>query len=168
MTYQNPNLLIQTQELNSLLDTNTVKIFDTAVYLHPQPGGTYQVESGRSKYEDAHIPGAGFIDLVDHWADTTSPLRFTLPTPGALAQAIGEAGISPNDHVVLYSNGHLMWATRAFWLLRHAGHKKLSILNGNFTAWQQAGLPVAQGEVQFESKTFSTLTNLLTTNLHVQ
>ena len=132
------NYLISASELGQLLDQPRVRIFDTAVYLRPEGHG-YSITSGYDSYLSGHIPGAGFIDLVEDWADTDSALRFTLPEMGKLQAAVGASGISADDHVILYSSGHLMWATRAWWLLHHAGHKNISILNGSLSAWQAAG-----------------------------
>ncbi|MEM7099906.1 MAG: sulfurtransferase [Pseudomonadota bacterium] len=154
MTYANPQYLIDVPSLNNRLGEPNLKIFDTAVHLIPQPAGTYLVNSGRSEYEAAHIPGAAFIDLADDWADTDSNLRFTLPSLEDLQSAIGKSGISAQDQVVLYSSGHMMWATRAWWLLRYAGHNNCAILNGSLTAWRDAGLTLAAGAESYPPASF--------------
>ena len=146
MEYAHPEYLIDATTLHDKLGDENLRIFDTAVYLTPKQSGGYQVDSGFSKYTEGHIPGAGFIDLGRDWADTSSALNFTLPASQDLANAIGASGISAGNEVVLYSNGHLMWATRAWWLLHYAGHKNISVLNGNLRAWEAAGLPLEQGE----------------------
>ncbi|MEM7080719.1 MAG: sulfurtransferase [Pseudomonadota bacterium] len=155
MEYANPNLLISTEQLAATLEDPQLRMFDTAVHLRPQPGGTYEMISGREDYLAAHIPGAGFIDLGNDWADAADDLRFTLPEIGALQTAIGRSGISAEHDVVLYSSGHMMWATRAFWLLRYAGHTRCRILNGNLSAWQREGRPVNTGPEQYPSAIFA-------------
>ena len=149
MSYKNPAILLEPAALQQEMANESLRIFDTAVYLTPQAGGGYQVDSGRDKYEAAHLPGAGFIDLVGDWADTSSPLGFTLPAVEALAEAAGASGISSGTPVVLYSNGHPMWATRAFWLLQYLGHTNTRVLNGGLSGWQAAGLPVENGQQQY-------------------
>ena len=79
MTYKNPNYLIESSELLERLDTPNLRVFDTAVFLHAGENG-YQAQSGRELYQEGHIPAAGFIDLIDDWADTTNPLNFTIPS----------------------------------------------------------------------------------------
>ena len=153
MDYQNPQNLISVDDLHKKLDDPNLRLFDTSVILAPSGHG-YEVKSGIDDYRNAHIPGAGFIDLADAWADTSSSLRFTLPNPEALGAAIGASGISADNHVVLYSSGHLMWATRAWWLLHYAGHRNISVLNGNFTAWQAAGLPTSSGDESYAEADF--------------
>jgi thiosulfate/3-mercaptopyruvate sulfurtransferase len=93
--------------------------------------------------------------LSDDWSDTRSPYNNTLPQIDALAAAIGRDGISNDNLVVLYSSSHLMWATRAWWLLRYVGHTNVKVLNGNLAAWLDAGLPVEAGAKAYAAATFS-------------
>ena len=119
MNYAHPEYLIESAELATLLDNENVRIFDASVLLHRTSNG-YTAEPGLAHYQEEHIPGAGFIDLLNDWSDTTSPLNNTLLKPEALARAIGDIGISASHKVVLYSSGHMMWATRAWWCLYYA------------------------------------------------
>lgn len=155
MEYAHPEYLIDAAALHDKLGDENLRIFDTAVFLTPKQSGGYQVDSGLDRYKEGHIPGAGFIDLGKDWADTSSALNFTLPANQDLADAIGASGISADHQVVLYSSGHLMWATRAWWLLHYAGHKNIAVLNGNLGAWQAAGLPLEQGEASYPATTFN-------------
>jgi 3-mercaptopyruvate sulfurtransferase SseA len=121
VSYVHPEYLISVEELSAQIDDPSLRIFDTSVLLHATDQG-YTSEPGRARYLEEHIPGAAFIDLSQDWSDTTSGLNNTLPGIDALAQAIGNDGIGHDHLVVLYSSSHLMWATRAWWLLRYAGH----------------------------------------------
>ena len=100
MNYVHPEYLIEPAELASLLDDDNLRIFDASVLLHRSSNG-YSAEPGLAHYQKEHIPGAGFIDLLNDWSDTTSPLNNTLLPPEALAKAIGDVGISANHKVVL-------------------------------------------------------------------
>ncbi len=153
MTYANARYLISVDELSGRLHDDHLRVFDTNVTLEPQ-GHSYRVVSGIDSYREGHIPGAGFIDLGDAWADTSGDLRFTLPPVDALQSAIGVSGIAADHEVVLYSSGHLMWATRAWWLLLHAGHTNVRVLNGNLAAWKDRGLPLETGEHRYPPTTF--------------
>lgn len=156
MKYSQPDLLINVDTLSQRLDDQNLKIFDAAVFLTPRRGGGYQVDSGMQKYRRAHIPGAGFIDLMKLWSDTSSKLNFTLPNEKRLGEAISQTGIGNNNEVVLYSSGNLMWATRAWWLLHYAGHENVKILNGSFHAWRDANQPTESGEKQYTQIPFKT------------
>ena len=154
MSYAHPEYLISAQELMQQLNDPAVRIYDTSVLLLAAEQG-YTSQPGRERYLREHIPGAGFINLSEDWSDTRSPYNNTLPQIDALAEAIGRDGISNDNLVVLYSSSHLMWATRAWWLLRYAGHTNVKVLNGNLAAWLDAGLPVESGAKAYAAATFS-------------
>ncbi len=154
MSYAHPEYLISVQELMQQLNDPAVRIYDTSVLLLAAEQG-YTSQPGRERYLREHIPGAGFINLSEDWSDTRSPYNNTLPQIDALAEAIGRDGISNDNLVVLYSSSHLMWATRAWWLLRYAGHTNVKVLNGNLAAWLDAGLPVEAGATVYAAATFS-------------
>jgi thiosulfate/3-mercaptopyruvate sulfurtransferase len=153
MNFANPQLLIEPRELAEALDRPDLRIFDAAVHLIPAATG-YRAESGIEHYRNAHIPGAAFMDLIRAFSDTTTGLGFSLPGAADLSRAMGAAGIGPEHRVVVYSSGHMMWATRAFWLLRYAGHDHVRVLNGGFSAWQAAGLPVRSGDERYPATHF--------------
>lgn len=154
MNFANPDLLIEPEQLAAMLDAPDLRIFDSTVFLVPAERG-YRAESGLERYRAAHVPGAAFMDLIRAYSDTRSGLGFTLPTEDALAAAIGASGIDRSTRVVVYSSGHIMWATRAFWLLRYAGHERVQVLNGGFDGWQAAGLPTATGDEHYAPATFA-------------
>jgi thiosulfate/3-mercaptopyruvate sulfurtransferase len=122
--------------------------------LHPTDGG-YRSEPGRERYLKEHIPGAGFINLTQDWSNTQSGFNNTLPSVEALAQAIGADGIGNDNLVVLYSSSHLMWATRAWWLLRYAGHTNVRVLNGNLGAWIASGRATQAGQARYPTTSFT-------------
>ena len=153
MNYTHPEYLISSEELQKIIGNDNVKVFDTSVLLH-QVDGAHKAESGIEAYLEKHIQGAGFIDLINDWSDTDSALNHTLPPLDALCKAIGDSGISQDDEVILYSSGHLMWATRAWWCLHYAGHTNIKVLNGNIRAWRKAGLPCESGRHEFAKAEF--------------
>lgn len=147
--------LISTQALADRLatppaDGPRLRLFDVTTHLRPATPGPWRVESGRANYLAAHIPGAGFIDLQDDLSDAASPLRFTQPGPERLAAAFAAAGLGDGDDVVLYSSGHVMWATRVWWLLRSIG-VPAQVLDGGLPLWLAEGRPVASGAEQLAS-----------------
>jgi thiosulfate/3-mercaptopyruvate sulfurtransferase len=142
MSYANPEYLIEPDALAAALDEGRVRVFDATVFLEPAERG-YRARSGIEEYAQGHIPGAAFLDQLSHLSDTSSGLGFTLPEVGALQRALGAAGAGTDTPVVVYSSGHMMWATRAWWLLHYAGHDRVAVLNGGLAAWRGAGLPLA-------------------------
>lgn len=103
---------------------------------------------GRTDYNEAHIPGAAFMDIDRDLAapPEAGPGRHPLPSPEAFAQAAGQAGIGPNTHVIAYDASGGAYAARLWWLLRYFGHERVSLLDGGWQAWQAAGYPTESGE----------------------
>jgi thiosulfate/3-mercaptopyruvate sulfurtransferase len=153
MTYQNPELLVEADELANLLADPKLRVLDATVFLLPATNG-YRAESGLEKYRAGHVPGAAFMDLIQAFSDTTTGLGFSLPGPEQLAAALGSLGIGNDNPVVIYSTGHIMWATRAFWLLRYCGHDRVAVLNGGLKAWREAGHPISSGEESYSPTRF--------------
>ena len=135
--------LVSTAWLAMQLSDPALRLFDCTVHLRPTvPGsgvpGPYVIESGRSDYNVAHIPGAAFLDLMA-LSDPDAALRFTLPSATQLAAALSAAGIGNEHTVVLYSSTTPMWATRVWWMLRGAGHRMALVLDGGFSKWRSEG-----------------------------
>src|SRR3954469_22154364 len=149
--------LVAPEALASRLGHPSLRVFETTVHLTRPPGvSRYTLLSGREGYEREHIPGAAFADLPGHLSDPDAPLLNTLSPPEQFARAAGRLGIGPGMHVVVYSRSTPMWATRLWWMLRHAGFDDVSVLDGGFEAWRQAGLPLETGPHPHPPATFVT------------
>jgi thiosulfate/3-mercaptopyruvate sulfurtransferase len=148
MTDRNRQLIVEADDLADRLEDPDLRILDATVFLMPATNG-YRAESGLEKYRAGHVPGAAFMDLIRAFSDTTTGLGFSLPSPEQLAAALGSLGIGNDNPVVIYSTGHIMWATRAFWLLRYCGHEDVAVLNGGLKAWRDAGHPVSGGDESY-------------------
>lgn len=92
---------------------------------------------GRIDYEQAHLPGAVFVDVDTELAAPPDPAagRHPLPDPVALQAVLRRAGVDADRPVVVYDDGDGSVAARAWWLLRWAGHDQVSVLDGGYAAW---------------------------------
>jgi thiosulfate/3-mercaptopyruvate sulfurtransferase len=120
-------------------------VFDCTTHLIPDPKVTYQVVPGRADFEQAHIPGAQFVDVQADLSDTSHRFRFMQPAAEAFATAMRRFGVSDESRVVLYSTANMWWATRVWWLLRVFGHDDAAVLDGGFQAWRREGRPLETG-----------------------
>lgn len=111
-----------------------------------------------SDYRRAHLPGAVFFD-IEALSDHTSPLPHMMPRPEAFAVAMRELGVSSDKHLVVYDEGNLFSAPRAWWMLRNFGVENVSILAGGLQRWQQEGRPVESGDVSLEEGDFEAKLN---------
>ena len=106
-----------------------------------------------SEYRSGHIPGALFFD-IEALSDHTSPLPHMIPRPEAFAVAMRELGVHQDRHLVVYDEGNLFSAPRAWWMLRTFGVENVSILAGGLAGWQRDELPLQEGEVELPEGEF--------------
>lgn len=97
-----------------------------------------------AEYRAGHLPGAVFFD-IEALSDHTSPLPHMMPRAEAFAVAMRELGVSSDKHLVVYDEGNLFSAPRAWWMLRTFGVEKVSIVAGGLEGWRRDGLPLEQG-----------------------
>ncbi len=105
------------------------------------------------EYRAGHLPGAVFFD-IEALSDHTSPLPHMMPRPEAFAVAMRELGICSDKHLIVYDEGNLFSAPRAWWMLRSFGVENISILAGGLADWQREELPLQEGDVKLEDGDF--------------
>ena len=157
MSDTNRQLLIESEQLAARLGDERLRIFDATVFLKPAEKG-YLIESGIEAYQREHIPGAAFMDQILALSDTDSGLAFTRPEADYLQSALRHLGLNDDSEVVVYSTGHTMWATRAWWLLHYAGHHRVCVLNGGFSGWLAGDRPRTVGDEHYPEGSFSVQT----------
>ncbi|MFW2333797.1 sulfurtransferase [Ilumatobacter sp.] len=101
------------------------------------------ITSGRGPFDERHIPGAAFADLLVDLSDTEQPIGFAVPAPAAFCEAMGRLGVGDGKRVVLYDTAGSMWASRVWWMLRWVGFDAAAVLDGGLAAWTAAGHPLA-------------------------
>lgn len=142
-----PGPVVSAGWLAEHLGDPAIRIVDATVHL-PDTG-----RSARNEYLQSHVPGALFLDF-DRVADPRNPLPRKCPDSSHFAAEVGALGIGNDTHIVAYDTPGLYSAARVWWLFRHYGHDKVSILDGGIKAWRAAGLPVGSGDVRVVRTTF--------------
>jgi thiosulfate/3-mercaptopyruvate sulfurtransferase len=107
----------------------------------------------RPAYVRSHIPGAVFFHL-EAVSDPTSDLPHTLPSAAQFGRDMGALGLGPDDRIVVYENGPMFSAPRAWWMLAVFGARKVQVLNGGLSAWTRAGGTTGSGAVDPPPATF--------------
>jgi len=132
--------LIDTTRLNAQLAQPNLCVIDCRFFLDDP-------QYGKRSYEQAHIPGAVYLDLE---ADLSGPVipgqtgRHPLPQPQQLIQRLRTAGLNNDSEVVLYDDGPGAFAARAWWLLAWLGKRSgVYLLDGGLKAWCAAGGPMS-------------------------
>jgi thiosulfate/3-mercaptopyruvate sulfurtransferase len=123
----------------------------------------------QQEYLAGHLPNAPFFD-IEALSDHNSPLPHTMPRPETFAVAMRELGIHQDKHLVIYDDGSLFSAPRAWWMLRAFGVETVSILSGGLAAWRKQNLPLETGvaslpesdfDVHFDPEVMKNVTDVL-------
>lgn len=106
------------------------------------------VDSGKSAFEQAHIPTSHYLHLNEDLSSEVSSTggRHPLPDLSTFADKLAGMGISPETRVVIYDDHRGAYATRAWWLLNHVGIYDCWIVNGGFSNWTNRCFPTESGE----------------------
>lgn len=106
-----------------------------------------------AEYRAGHLPGALFFD-IEALSDHSSPLPHMMPRPEAFAVAMRELGVQDDKHLVIYDEGNLFSAPRAWWMLRAFGVERVSILAGGLAGWQRDDRLLQTGDVTLPEGSF--------------
>ena len=143
--------LLSARALFERLDDPDLRLVDTRFSLQDP-------QAGRRAYEAGHLPGALYLDLD---RDLSSPVRadrrggrHPLPDMDGFARRLGGLGIGSEHHVVVYDDSGGMFAGRLWWLLRYAGHARVQVLDGGFSAWVEAGYPTTADAPTYPATSF--------------
>lgn len=136
-------VLISPEALNTLQAAQPVVLIDTR---------------DAEAYAAGHIPGAVNLREIFTYLATSTPegLRELRDT---FTAALGGAGISGKESVVFYEdtlNGGYGQSCRGFFLLHWLGYPDVKVLNGGYSAWLAAGLPVSTETASPVAATFPT------------
>jgi thiosulfate/3-mercaptopyruvate sulfurtransferase len=146
--------LISATDLAARLDDENLRIVDATVHLTFDADGAH-VASGRDTYLAGHLPGAVFADQIADLSDPDGEAPFAAADSARFATAIGGLGIGDDSTVVVYDTVNGIWATRLWWQFGLEGFDDVLVLDGGYSAWTAADLPVETGEVTRPAATFT-------------
>jgi thiosulfate/3-mercaptopyruvate sulfurtransferase len=107
-------------------------------------------QRGEDAFLQGHIPSAQYWHLSrdlsgDLAAGGAEGGRHPLPTPESFQHLVADTGIGRQTSVVVYDDQGGAFAARVWWLLRFFGHPGVRLLDGGWSAWCSAGLPLESG-----------------------
>lgn len=158
------SFFVATDWLAEHINDPAIQIIDARM---APPGQEHRDMAG--EYRAGHLPGALFFD-IEALSDHTSTLPHMMPRPEAFAVAMRELGVSSDRHLVVYDEGNLFSAPRAWWMLKTFGVENVSILAGGLAGWQRDELLLEEGdvdagegefEVKFNAHAVARLTDVL-------
>ncbi|HEU5222627.1 MAG TPA: rhodanese-like domain-containing protein [Candidatus Lumbricidophila sp.] len=121
-------------------ETNLVVVDATVRGVQDEAG--FRWESCRAEYNEQHIPGAVYADLIHDFSNPDSGLMFGRPSVERLAAAARAIGIDDTAQVVIYDQALGQHAARLWWLLRSAGLDAVAVLDGGLNGWRAAHRPL--------------------------
>jgi thiosulfate/3-mercaptopyruvate sulfurtransferase len=146
--------VVSTKWLGGGLGRHDVALVDASVCKRLGNDGAWL--SDRTAFEEWHIPGARFADLVSDFSDPEGRFAFTRPTAARFASAAAAISLTNNQHIVVYDNSTGIWAARLWWLFKAFGHDKASVLDGGLKAWLADSGPLERGPGNIQHTDFVT------------
>jgi thiosulfate/3-mercaptopyruvate sulfurtransferase len=127
--------------MSPLIEINDPLLTDPDIVIIDARGGADSYQ----RYLAGHLPRAVYADLDKHLAAKVTNAaeggRHPLPDIGTFASLLGEMGVSPDSHVVVYDDKSAAFsAARLWWMLSAIGHTKVQVLNGGLQAAIKAGI----------------------------
>lgn len=157
-----PGPLVETDWLEQHLGEPDLRVFDCTVETSANPDQELArkfplvFESARAQFSEAHIPGAGFIDIPGKLSNKSSQYPLMMPSEAQFTDAMSKYGIGADTRVVLYSTAEANWAARVWWMLRAFGFNNAAILNGGLAKWSSEKRPVSSQPCKYFPSRFIT------------
>lgn len=143
-----PGTLVSTEWLEEHLLEPSVRVVDIRGYVKTVDAGTGDGKQNstyigaKDEYDQAHIPGAVFVDWTSDITDPDDSVPAQIASPQRFKAAMEDRGIGDATDVVVvdHTGGH--FATRLWWALNYYGHSAVGVLDGGMTKWMAEGRPV--------------------------
>ncbi|MDQ3863209.1 MAG: sulfurtransferase [Actinomycetota bacterium] len=136
---ENSDPLITTDWLAAHLEDKNLRVVDIRGYVKKTDlgGGRQKAEylAAREEYDEAHIPGAVYVDWTTDITDPDDPVPVQLAPPARFAESMGSLGIGDDTRVVIYDHAGGQFATRLWWALTYYGHDDVFVLDGGWNKW---------------------------------
>lgn len=129
-TYPNAELLLTAEAFQKEAQLPNTLVIDT--------------RSSFEAWKDGHIPGSVYFHARRDLEDKTHPVEHFLVGPDAFQDHMQALGLNNNTRVLIYDEGNVLGSARLFYALEYFGFEgTVSVLNGGFSAWKAAELPVS-------------------------
>jgi thiosulfate/3-mercaptopyruvate sulfurtransferase len=156
-------LIVDGDWLQAHLHDKNLRLIDATTFLKiPEGKGFPELWSGFEAYQEEHIPGSAYADLLNDFTDPTGKAPFTIATREQFLHSIEPFGITEDTYVVIYDRGPLVnvdilasdWSARLRWQLKYEGFDNVAVLDGGFRKWKEEGRPTESGISEYTSAPF--------------
>lgn len=156
--------IVDTEWLEQRLNDKNLRLIDASTFLKiPEGEGFPELWSGFEAYQQEHIPGAAYADLLNDFTNPEGQAPFTIATREQFLTAIEPLGLTEDTYVVIYDRGPLVnvdiaasdWSARLRWQLKYEGFDNVAILDGGFRRWKEEGRPTEAGISEYPHTPFT-------------
>ena len=141
--YERPDLLVETDWLESRLDDPGIRIVDCDVF---------------DSYRRAHVRNAVGIPVhhyVKHPDYPSDPKAYPLVAEREpFTELMENMGIGNDTQVVAYDASGSLYAARFWWVLNYYGHTNVKVVNGGWKKWFDEGRPLSLDSPRIPRATF--------------
>ena len=169
------NYLVTSDWLAQNLDAPGLRIVECTSqlpnYFEASAANGLELASGRPLFDEAHIPGATYVDLLHELSDRSKTnFMYAMPAAEQFAKVMSAIGVGNDSAVVLYDRAMNMWAARIWWMLRYFGFDNAAVLDGGWTQWLSDGRETSTAEPTYPPAEFvpSTRAELIATQEEVR
>ncbi len=146
-----------------------IDVADLQGLLQQPDSGLVLLDMGpeREVYDQAHLPGAVFVDWVDDITDLSQPDRYKLIDKTAMESLLGRLGVTDQSRIVIYDDMDNRVSVRMYWSLKYYGIPRVQVLDGGKQAWLSAGLETSGQPPRVTSTNFriNTVNEKMSVNL---
>lgn len=139
--------LVSTDWLDKEIGSPDLRVVD-ATWLMPGEG------DAATAFEQAHIPGAVFMDLAE-LADSGTSVPNMLPPAEKFASRMQSLGLGDGSRIVVYDQSPYKSSARAWWMLRTFGAHDVAILDGGFAKWRAEARATESGKPSVRHRHFT-------------
>ena len=156
---ENLDPLVTTDWLADHLEDEKVCVVDIRGYVKKTDLGQGRQRAeylaARGEYDEAHVPGAVYVDWTRDITDPDDPVSVQLAPPERFAKAMSSMGIGGGTHFVVYVHAGGQFATRLWWALTYYGHDRVSVLDGGWKKWTAEDRPTTTEVPEPEPASFT-------------
>jgi thiosulfate/3-mercaptopyruvate sulfurtransferase len=116
--YAQPDVLVSTDWVKARLGEPGLRIIE--------------IDVDTQAYAAGHVPGAVGFNWQTQLQDG---VRRDILSQAEFERLLGEAGVSPDDTVILYGDNNNWFAAYGFWLMKIYGHRDVRLMNGGRKKW---------------------------------
>jgi len=133
----------------SELDDKQIRFVDTRFSLQDS-------SAGQVLYDTGHLKNAVYLDLEQDLSNMkSSEGRHPLPSKEQLQRMFETKGFLYTDYIVIYDQGGMPFAPRAYWLFKYAGFPEVHILKEGYDQLVKLGFEISKKKPFFASTVLS-------------